>query len=179
MSALIDDMLALSRIARSPMHSEQVDLTALARDIVKELEEQEPGRDVAVEIEEGMSAHGDRALLAIVLQNLLSNAWKFTSRKEHAHIAVGTTVDPQHGLAFLVRDDGAGFDPRYKDKLFVPFQRLHTVEEFPGTGVGLATIQRAVRRHGGETWAEGAVGQGATFYFTIPEPEQVSAKEEA
>ena len=179
MSTLIDDMLSLSRITRSTIQTEDVDLSQLAADIITELRREEPQRDVQVDIEPSMHVTGDRMMLRVVMENLLGNAWKFTSRKEHAHITVGTTTDAQHGPAFFVRDDGAGFDPQYKDKLFVPFQRLHTTQEFPGTGIGLATIQRAVRRHGGEAWAEGAVEQGATFFFTIPaSSEQASAKEE-
>ncbi|MCX6086051.1 MAG: ATP-binding protein, partial [Caldiserica bacterium] len=119
--------------------------------------------------EPGLTATGDPRLLRIVLVNLLDNAWKFTSKQAHAHIAMGTVNNPEHGRAFFVRDDGAGFDPRYTSKLFVAFQRLHAHDEFPGTGIGLATVARAIRRHGGDVWAESDVNQGATFYFTIPD----------
>lgn len=179
MSALIDDLLSLARITRSTLRTEKVDLSQLAADIIDELEQEDPERDVQVDIEPSMYVTGDHMMLRVVMENLLGNAWKFTLHREHAHIAVGTTVDPQRGPAFFVRDDGAGFDPRYKDKLFVPFQRLHTAEEFPGSGIGLATIQRAVRHHGGDVWAEGKVNEGATFYFTIPASKQAHPEEEA
>ena len=169
MGQLIDDMLLLSRVTRSEMHVQQVDMTELARDAASDLISSNPGRVVQLDVEPGMTAMGDPRLLHIVFANLLDNAWKFTSRHEHAHVVVGTVEDPDHGHAFFVRDDGAGFDPRYASKLFVAFQRLHSLEEFPGTGIGLATVWRAVRRHGGSTWAEGEIDHGATFYFTIPD----------
>jgi signal transduction histidine kinase len=169
MGQLIDDMLLLSRVTRSQMHVQETDISALVADVAGELARNNPQRDVQVSLEPGMTATGDPQLLRIVLANLLGNAWKFTSRRQHAHVGMGTVRDPEHGLVFFVRDDGAGFDPRYKDKLFVPFQRLHSLKEFPGTGIGLATVQRAVRRHGGDVWAEGEVDRGATFYFTIPD----------
>ena len=169
MGQLIDDMLLLSRVTRREMHMEATDMSALAAEVAEELVRDNPQRDVQLSIEPGMTATGDPQLLRIVLVNLLGNAWKFTSRREHAHVSVGTVRDPEHGPAFFVHDDGAGFDLQYKDKLFVAFQRLHGQDEFPGTGIGLATIQRAVRRHGGDVWAEGEVDRGATFYFTIPD----------
>ncbi|MHB8106310.1 MAG: PAS domain-containing protein [Candidatus Cryosericum sp.] len=169
MGYLIDDMLLLARVTRSEMHVQEADISALAAEVAADLVRENPQRDVDLTIEPGMTAVGDPHLLRIVLDNLLGNAWKFTSRREHAHISVGTVQDAERGPAFFVRDDGAGFDQRYKDKLFMPFQRLHGQDEFPGTGIGLATIQRAVRRHGGDVWAEGEVGRGATFYFTVPD----------
>jgi signal transduction histidine kinase len=169
MGRLIEDMLLLSRVTRREMHVQETDMSALATDVAEELARDDPQRDVQLSIEPGMAATGDPQLLRIVLVNLLGNAWKFTSKHEQAHVSVGTVRDPEHGPAFFVRDDGAGFDAKYKEKLFVAFQRLHAQEEFPGTGIGLATIQRAVRRHGGDVWAEGEVGRGATFYFTIPD----------
>jgi len=169
MGQLIDDMLLLSRVTRREMHMEKTDMSALAAEVAGELALGSPQRDVQLTIEPGMTTTGDPQLLHIVLVNLLGNAWKFTSKREHAHVSVGTVQDPEHGPAFFVRDDGAGFDLQYKDKLFVAFQRLHGQDEFPGTGIGLATIQRAVRRHGGDVWAEGEVDRGATFYFTIPD----------
>ena len=169
MGHLIEDMLLLSRVTRREMHVQETDMSALATDVAEELARDDPQRDVQLSIEPGMAATGDPQLLRIVLVNLLGNAWKFTSKHEQAHVSVGTVRDPEHGPAFFVRDDGAGFDAKYKEKLFVPFQRLHAQEEFPGTGIGLATIQRAVRRHGGDVWAEGEVDRGATFYFTIPD----------
>jgi len=168
MGRLIEDMLLLSRVTRREMHVQETDMSALATDVAEELARDDPQRDVEFSIEPGMTAMGDPQLLRIVLVNLLGNAWKFTSKHEHAHVSIGTVQDPERGTAFFVRDDGAGFDAKYKEKLFVAFQRLHAQEEFPGTGIGLATIQRAVRRHGGDVWAEGEVDRGATFYFTIP-----------
>jgi PAS domain S-box-containing protein len=169
MGQLIDDMLLLSRVTRREMHMEKTDMSALAADVAGDFARESPQRNVELSIEPDMTATGDPQLLHIVLVNLLGNAWKFTSRREHAHVSVGTVQDPEHGPAFFVRDDGAGFDLQYKDKLFVAFQRLHGQDEFPGTGIGLATIQRAVRRHGGDVWADGEVDRGATFYFTIPD----------
>jgi PAS domain S-box-containing protein len=166
MGQLIDDLLMLSRVTRREMVREKVDLSALARDILADLREAESERAVDAAVADGLLANGDPALLRIVLQNLLANAWKFTSRKPEAHIEVG--VDRRDGVAaYYVRDDGAGFDATYVDKLFTPFQRLHAAAEFPGTGIGLATVKRIVRRHGGTVWAEGAVDSGATFYFTL------------
>ena len=166
MGQLIDDLLTLSRVTRREMAREKVDLSALARDTLADLREAEPERAVDAAVADGLVANGDSALLCIVLQNLLANAWKLTSRKQEAHIEVG--VDRRDGVAaYYVRDDGAGFDATYVDKLFTPFQRLHTAAEFPGTGIGLATVKRIVRRHGGTVWAEGAVDSGATIYFTL------------
>jgi light-regulated signal transduction histidine kinase (bacteriophytochrome) len=116
----------------------------------------------------GMIIAGDINLLRIALTNLIGNAWKFTSKRDEAHIEIGTTNDPDRGRAFFVRDNGAGFDPTYADKLFVAFQRLHTQQEYPGMGIGLATVLRAVRRHGGIVWAKSEPDRGAAFYFTIP-----------
>ena len=169
MGQLIDDMLLLSRVTRREMHMEATDMSALAAEVAEELVRDNPQRDVQLSIEPGMTATGDPQLLRIVLVNLLGNAWKFTSRREHAHVSVGTVRDPEHGPAFFVHDDGAGFDLQYKNKLFVAFQRLHGQDEFPGTGIGLATVLRVARRHGGDVWAEGEVDRGATFYFTIPD----------
>jgi light-regulated signal transduction histidine kinase (bacteriophytochrome) len=166
MSALIDDLLDLSRIARAPLRADSVDLSALARQVADELRRREPTREVTIEIADGLSARGDKRLLAIVLENLLENAWKFTKRRFNAHVwfeREGGGPD----AAYVVRDDGAGFDMTYADKLFAPFQRLHGAADFEGTGIGLATVQRIVARHCGRIWARGAVDQGATFYFTL------------
>lgn len=168
MGELIDDMLRLSRVTRNEMTIGTVDLSALARDIGAALARDNPGREIDFVVQPGLTARGDRALLRIVLANLLDNAWKFTSHNAHATITFGATMDPDHGTAFFVRDDGVGFDPRYATKLFVAFQRLHAQEQFAGTGIGLATVHRAIRRHGGETWAIGEPDKGATFYFTVP-----------
>jgi signal transduction histidine kinase len=164
---LIDDMLLLSRVTRCRMHVEETDMSAPAAEVAERLVQENPQRDAQLSIEPRMTATGDRQLLHIVLGNLLGNAWKFTSKHEHAHVSMGTERDPEHGLAFFVRDDGAGFDLRYKDKLFVAFQRLHSREEFPGTGIGPATVERVVRRHGGRVWPNAQVGQGTTFHFTL------------
>ncbi len=168
MGRLIDDLLQLSRINRGEMRRERVDLSALAGAIAAELRQLEPGRQVAFAIEPGLAAWGDGALLRVALENLLGNAWKFTGRKPQATIAFGRAVY-EGAPAFVVRDDGAGFDMAYAGKLFGAFQRLHAEREFPGTGIGLATVQRVVHRHGGKVWAEGAPGKGAAFYFTLPQ----------
>jgi len=163
MSLLIDDLLTLSRIARREMKRERVDLTALAEDVVNEIRKSDPHHTVEVVIAEGLSATGDASLLRVAIQNLLGNAWKFTCRTPNARIEVGRDA----AGAFFVRDNGAGFDMQYADKLFKPFQRLHDDAEFEGTGIGLATVHRIIQRHGGRIWAEGAVGQGATFFLTL------------
>ena len=162
MAELIDDLLDLSRVGRRPLRRERVDLSSLAAGIAGDLKAAEPDRDVEFVIEEGVWARCDVGLLKVALENLVGNAWKFTSREERATIRFGAS-----GGAFYVSDDGVGFDADYKDKLFGAFQRLHGPEEFEGTGIGLATVARIVHRHGGEVWAEGAVGEGATFFFTL------------
>lgn len=167
MGQLIDDLLRLSRVTRSEMQYEAVNLSEIAKEIASELQQKESGRVVEFVIEEGLVVKGDRRLLKIMMENLLGNAWKFTSRRTQARIEFGSTVQDDERIYF-VHDDGAGFDMVYVDKLFVPFQRLHTPTEFPGTGIGLAIVQRIIRRHGGKIWAEGGVEKGATFYFTIP-----------
>ncbi len=167
MAELIDDMLQLSRVTRAEMHREPVDLSALADSVIADLRRTEPGRQVEVTIPPGLTAEGDAKLLRIALVNLLANAWKFTGRQADARIKLGTQ-DGDDGRAFYVRDNGVGFDMAYAGKLFGAFQRLHAMSEFPGTGIGLATVQRIVNRHGGRIWAEAAVNQGATFYFALP-----------
>jgi signal transduction histidine kinase len=166
MATLIDDMLNLSRVTRSAMRREPLDLSAIATAIAADLREAEPSRQVEFVIENGLTVAGDTPLLRAAMENLLRNSWKYTSGHPRARIEFGRSN--QNGKStFFVRDDGAGFDPRYADRLFGVFQRLHTSAEFPGTGVGLATVQRIIHRHGGEIWAEGAVERGATFYFTL------------
>jgi PAS domain S-box-containing protein len=167
MAELIDDVLALSRVTRSEMRVQPVDLSALAADVLAELRQSHPERQVQTTVTPGLSATGDPRLLRILLANLLSNAWKFTARTAQARIEFG--ADPWTGAPqrFFVRDNGAGFDMAYADKLFVAFQRLHTPAEFPGSGIGLATVQRILHRHGGRAWATGAPGAGATFSFTL------------
>jgi PAS domain S-box-containing protein len=166
MGLLIDDLLDLSRITRSPLRSEEVDLSALASSILAELEGSAPERRVETDVAEGLLVNGDPGLLRVALENLLGNAWKFTSREPEARIEFGVT--DRDGLeAYYVRDNGAGFEMAYADKLFAPFQRLHADREFEGTGIGLATVQRVIHRHGGQVWAESELGEGATFYFTL------------
>lgn len=168
MGELIDDMLKLSQVSSTELSVQETDLSTLASEVARELGTDNYNRDLVVKIEPGMSATGDPCLLRVVLSNLMGNAWKFTSKHKHTNISIGTVTDPLHGPAFFVRDDGIGFDDAYKAKLFSAFQRLHSDKEFPGTGIGLAIVERIVHRHGGEVWAEGEVGKGATFYFTIP-----------
>jgi signal transduction histidine kinase len=168
MGILIDDLLGLSRVTRSEMRLEKVDLGRIARTIAGELQRTQPERRIAFRIEEGLETVADSHLMRIALENLLGNAWKFTSKRESACIEFGKTQ--RNGTqGYFVRDDGAGFDPAYAHRLFGAFQRLHDNKEFPGTGVGLATVQRIIHRHGGQIWAESAVEKGATFYFTLSE----------
>lgn len=164
MAQLIDDLLVLSRVTRAELHHTRVDLSDLAAGIVARLRAAEPERAATVDIEQGLVAEGDASLLGQALENLLGNAWKYTSKREQAAIHLGRQAE-----AFFVKDNGAGFDMRYADKLFVPFQRLHATTEFPGTGVGLSTVHRIVTRHGGRIWFESEPGRGATFFFTLDE----------
>jgi light-regulated signal transduction histidine kinase (bacteriophytochrome) len=166
MSVLIDDLLELSRVTRSEINREIVELSALASGVTKELATGEPERKVAIQVAEGVTAEGDKRLLKVVLDNLLGNAWKYTGKTDKAEIEFGV-IDKGGRAAYYVRDNGAGFDMKYADKLFGAFQRLHKAEEFPGTGIGLATVQRIVHRHGGQVWAEGKPGGGATFFFSL------------
>jgi PAS domain S-box-containing protein len=166
MSKLIDDMLNLSRVLRAPMQREPVDLSALVRTVADQLRQEQPGRSAEFVIQPGVTALGDSPLLAIALENLLSNAWKFTSRTPHAVIEFGA-APWETRTRYYVRDNGAGFEMIYADKLFKPFQRLHATSEFPGTGIGLAIVQRIIRRHGGTVAAEGEPGKGATFSFDL------------
>jgi len=166
MGRLIDDMLNLSRVTRGEMRHERINLSDIARGVVTELKSAQPERDAEIVIADRMLVEGDPRLVRVVLDNLIGNAWKFTSKTAQARIEVGTVVrDGQR--SYYVRDNGAGFDMAFAHKLFGAFQRLHAMEEFSGTGIGLATVQRIARRHGGTVWAEGAVGRGATFSFTL------------
>ena len=166
MAQLIDDLLSLSKVTRSDMSRERVDLSALARAAIARLQRSDPARLVQVVIEEGLESEGDPHLLAVAFDNLLANAWKFTTKRDQARIEFGSTSSEDRA-AFFVRDNGAGFDMAFASKLFGVFQRLHSATEFEGTGIGLATVHRVVKRHGGRVWADGAVGRGATFFFTL------------
>ena len=167
MGALIDDLLLLARVSRSEMSLEPVDLSAEVATIAGELQAREPGRRVRFVIQDGVWVTADRTLIRTVVQNLVENAWKFTAKRDFATIEFGTTAAEDARVCCYVRDNGVGFDPAFVGTLFQPFQRLHAVTEFPGTGIGLASVQRIVERHGGRAWAEGAVDRGATFYFTL------------
>jgi signal transduction histidine kinase len=167
MAHLIDDMLNLSRVTRNEMEMREIDLSGLARDIADKLAKLQPGRHADFIIQPGIKVRGDEHLLRIALENLMDNAWKYTSKHPTARIEFGARMSGQDRI-FFVRDDGAGFDMKYSRKLFGAFQRLHTDDEFPGMGIGLATVQRIIRRHGGKIWAEGESEKGATFHFMIP-----------
>jgi signal transduction histidine kinase len=167
MGQLIEDLLNLASLGRVPMRRTSVDLSAIAREVFDELNASSPRTQVKLLIAGQILGEGDPGLLRIVLQNLLSNAWKYSSKKVEARIEIGCTTDAKGTQVYYVRDNGAGFDPQFADRLFGVFQRLHAESEFPGTGVGLATVQRIVHRHGGRIWAESALDQGATFYFTL------------
>jgi PAS domain S-box-containing protein len=166
MGELIDGILKLSRLTRSEMHKEKINLSALAEEITARLQEDQPERDADFVISKGLIDRGDPQLLRALFENLLGNAWKFTSKREKTRIEFGITKNGGE-KTYFINDNGAGFDMTYADKLFGAFQRLHEVSEFPGTGIGLATVQRIINRHGGSIWAEGVVEKGATFYFTL------------
>ncbi|MEO8900063.1 MAG: PAS domain S-box protein [Polyangiaceae bacterium] len=168
MGELIDGLLSLSRVARTELRAEVVDLSALAHEVVSGLVASSPDRDVEIAVREQLHANVDSRLAHALLENLLGNAWKFTSRVAAARVEFGAT-EKDGVTTFFVRDNGAGFDMAFANNLFAPFQRLHTTNEFAGTGIGLATVQRIVHRHGGRIWAEGVVNGGATFYFSLPE----------
>ena len=166
MGHLIDDLLQLSRVTRSEMHRIDVDLSSLANTIASRLLETYPERKIEILIQPGLIATGDPVMIEVLLTNLLDNACKFTRKQQTAKIEFGQTEpDPEH--PWFVRDNGVGFDMTYSEKLFTAFQRMHKQSEFPGTGIGLATVQRIVHRHGGRIWADAKPFQGATFYFTL------------
>jgi DNA-binding response OmpR family regulator len=169
MAALIEDLLRLARVSRVELAIERCDLGAIARDVLAQITARDPSRGIEVEIADGLEAEADPGLLRTVFENLLGNAWKFTASASPPRITVGA-VDRSGRRAFFVRDNGIGFDAAHADKLFRPFYRLHSDAEFEGTGVGLSTVHRIIARHGGQVWAEGAVGAGATIYFTLGEP---------
>jgi light-regulated signal transduction histidine kinase (bacteriophytochrome) len=168
MAELIDDLVSLSRITRAPMVSERVDITHISRRVLAELEAADPARTVETRVMDGLSARGDSRLVAVMFENLLGNAWKFTSKRPDARIEVGRE-QREAETVFFIRDNGAGFDMTYAKRLFTPFQRLHPASEFQGTGIGLATVQRVINRHGGKVWADSTPDRGATFYFTLAE----------
>jgi light-regulated signal transduction histidine kinase (bacteriophytochrome) len=166
MSDLIDGLLKLSRSTRGEINPELVDLSSMALSVIENLRQAEPERQVAIQIAPGAEGFADPRLIKVVLENLLGNAWKYTGQTTEACIEFG--VETQKGeKVYFVRDNGAGFDMAYADKLFLPFQRLHKTKEFPGTGIGLATVERIIHRHNGRIWAQGEEGKGACFYFTL------------
>jgi PAS domain S-box-containing protein len=167
MAALIDNLLRLSRLSRVEMHLDPVDLGDEAAQIAAEIQDEDRGRTARFAIQRPVPVRADRALIRMLLHNLLGNAWKFTSGRDDALIEFGTAPAGDAPVCYYVRDNGAGFDPAYTHKLFSPFQRLHPASEFPGNGIGLAIVRLIVERHGGRVWAEGAVDAGATFYFTL------------
>lgn len=167
MNRLIDDLLRLSRALQSEVRRGPVDLAALAREIAEKLQADAPSRKVRWSIPRELRVLGDLGLLKVVMENLLSNAWKYSGKIEAAEIEVGSEIGSKGEPVYFVRDNGAGFDLRFAERLFAPFQRFHSEREFPGTGVGLATVHRLVSKHGGRIWADSAPGQGATFRFTL------------
>ena len=167
MGWLIDDMLKLSRVSQTEFNQEAIDLSAMIREITEVCQKNDPEKVVAVSVQEGVMVQGNPYMMRAALVNLMDNAWKFTGKTEHPRIEFGTTVRDKKTVCYI-RDNGAGFDMAYVNKLFGAFQRLHTTDQFPGTGIGLATVQRVIHRHGGQVWAEGEIGKGATFYFTLP-----------
>jgi light-regulated signal transduction histidine kinase (bacteriophytochrome) len=167
MGTLIDALLSLSRVTRTELRTRKTDLSALFRTIAGELAASEPRRKLDLVVQERVSADVDSNLVRALFANLIGNAWKFTGREPVARIELGAS-ERDGALTLFIRDNGAGFDMAYASKLFSPFQRLHSLSEFPGTGIGLATAQRIVQRHGGRIWAESKEGEGAVFYFTLP-----------
>jgi signal transduction histidine kinase len=166
MSQLIDDLLNLSRVSRGELVRQKADLTEMAREVIRDLQARDPNYKPDVSVWQGMTTEVDPKLMRIVFENLLGNAWKFSSKKESPRIVVGVMKEGRREVYF-VRDNGAGFDMKFADKLFGAFQRLHAMNEFPGTGIGLATVQRIINRHGGRIWFDSAPGMGASFYFTL------------
>jgi light-regulated signal transduction histidine kinase (bacteriophytochrome) len=169
MGRLIDDLLKLARVSRGDFIRETLDLTAMAEEVVADLRANDPDRNVAINITPDLAAQGDARLMRIALENLFNNAWKYTGKKEHALIEFDR-CQYNNEECYRIRDNGAGFDMAYADKLFGAFQRLHDTHEFSGTGIGLATVQRIIHRHGGRIWADAKVDEGATFFFTLPQP---------
>ena len=167
MTQLVNDLLALAQVGNAPFERAEIDLSQLCEEIVANLRLASPERQVTVEVAPGLRCNVDASLMRAAMENLIGNAWKYSARVAHARIEIGTmAVDGRD--VFFVRDNGAGFDMTLAHRLFAPFQRLHAPNEFDGTGVGLAAVQRIIERHGGHIWAEGATGHGATFFFTMP-----------
>jgi len=167
MGDLIDGLLSLAKLSRDPLLLEWVDISAIARRVEQECRQHESERQVQVNVQDTLLVKGDAVLLSVVVQNLLGNAWKYSARQDAARIDIGSEVDADGQTVYFVRDNGAGFDMAYADKLFGAFQRLHSPADFAGTGVGLANVKRVVERHGGRVWAEARLNEGATFYFTL------------
>ncbi len=167
MGVLIDDLIKLSRISRTELRRTQVDLSLLSQNIISELQRDEPNRNVEFIIAQELKAECDPNLINVVIENLLRNAWKYTSKKTNSCIEFNTIQNNEEKITYFVKDNGAGFDMKYAEKLFGPFQRLHSETDFPGTGIGLATVKRIINRHGGNVWAEAEIEKGATFYFTL------------
>jgi PAS domain S-box-containing protein len=177
MAQLLDDLLRLSRTTRVELRRQSIDVSAMAETILQDLAAEEPDRSVKLLVEPGLRDHGDLHLVRLALQNLIANAWKFTAQEPVAEITIGSVIRDSQQV-FFIRDNGAGFDPRFESKLFEPFQRLHSATDFEGSGIGLAIVQRVVLRHGGAIWAESVPGKGATFFFTLttaPEPDGADA----
>jgi light-regulated signal transduction histidine kinase (bacteriophytochrome) len=174
MGTLIDDLLQLSKMSRGELRRQRVDLSALARTVIASLQQLEPERKVELVLEEGLVAQADPGLVRILLDNLIGNAWKFTAKVATPRIEIGATSEGS-GLGYYVRDNGAGFDMAYAHRLFGPFQRLHSERDFEGTGIGLSTVQKVIGRHGGRVWADGIVGGGATFSFTLSKEPELSS----
>jgi signal transduction histidine kinase len=166
MSKLIEDLLSLSKISRQEIERTKLDLSRMASLIISDLRASAPSRDIEVDIAEGLSAYGDESLITIALTNLLENAWKFTSKTAIAHIEFGTFLQDGRRI-FYIKDNGAGFDSRHSERMFLPFHRLHSEKEFEGTGIGLAIVKRIIHRHRGDIWAEGTTGEGASVYFRL------------
>ncbi len=167
MERLINDLLKLARVTRGDLHHSDVDLSAMANEILVEMGHGDPAREVKVNLPDRLCVHADKRFIRVVLENLLSNAWKYTEKEDQPEISMGCEKKGEQTVYFI-KDNGAGFDMKYAHKLFTPFQRLHSSQQFDGTGVGLATVHRVIHRHGGEVWAQGEVGKGAIFYFTLP-----------
>jgi light-regulated signal transduction histidine kinase (bacteriophytochrome) len=167
MKVLIDALFRLARLSRDQLKPQPTNLSELVHSILAELQQSDPHRKVEFVVAEHIMANGDLALLRVLLENLLNNAWKFTCKQSGARIEFGSVRQADGTMANFVRDNGAGFNMKYADNMFGAFQRFHKEDEFPGTGIGLASVQRIVHRHGGQIWAKGIVGEGATFYFSL------------